>query len=163
LGPRLFPPEDGAVFALDSSQKTLEAVATWGTHPVGAAAFSADSCWAMRNGRTHVVQDSGLDVLCAHLPKPVPAAYLSTPPAPLPRRPGGPGGRGAGVLVGKDRGGGGAAAPQPATAKAAPRGRGGGASGARPRNRAPAGGPPHPFFSGPARGVFKPPLHGGDA
>jgi len=82
LGPRLFPPEDGAVFALDSSQKTLEAVATWGTHPVGAAAFSADSCWAMRNGRTHVVQDSGSDVLCAHLPKPVPAAYLCTPLAP---------------------------------------------------------------------------------
>src|SRR5262249_54014302 len=104
LGPRLFPPEDGAVFALDSSQKTLEAVATWGTHPVGAAAFSADSCWAMRNGRTHVVQDSGLDVLCAHLPKPVPAAYLC---ARWPR-----GGRAWGVRSAWTAGGGGRGATE---------------------------------------------------
>jgi diguanylate cyclase (GGDEF)-like protein len=82
LAPRLFPTEGGAIFALDASRDLIEAVATWGSHPTDADAFAVDDCWALRHGRTHVVEDTSSGVLCQHLPKPMPSAYLCTPLAP---------------------------------------------------------------------------------
>jgi diguanylate cyclase (GGDEF)-like protein len=78
LAPQLFPTEAGAVFALSTKLNTAEAVAAWGAHPLGRS-FPADECWALRNGRTYVVDDSTSGVLCKHLPRPAPAAYLCTP------------------------------------------------------------------------------------
>jgi diguanylate cyclase (GGDEF)-like protein len=79
LAPRLFPTEAGAVFALHPDRNVVEAVATWGVHPVDSAAFSPEECWALRNGRSHVVEDTASGVLCQHLPSPIPSAYLCTP------------------------------------------------------------------------------------
>jgi diguanylate cyclase (GGDEF)-like protein len=82
LAPRLFPTEGGAIFALDPARDLIEAVAAWGSPPAGGEVFGVDDCWALRHGRTHVVQDTSAGVLCRHLPKPAPAAYLCTPLAP---------------------------------------------------------------------------------
>jgi diguanylate cyclase (GGDEF)-like protein len=82
LAPRLFPAEGGAIFALDASRDLIEPVATWGPNPPDAAPFPVENCWALRHGRTHVVLDTTSGVLCQHLPKPVPSAYLCTPLAP---------------------------------------------------------------------------------
>lgn len=76
LAARLFAAESGAVFALAASGPVIEAVVTWGPHPPGAVSFPGDACWALRNGRTHVVEDTSSGVLCRHLPVPMPGAYL---------------------------------------------------------------------------------------
>ncbi len=84
LAPRLFPTEAGAVFALNPARNLIEVVATWGTRPVDGSVFPPEACWAMRNGRPHVVDDTRASVLCEHLPSPPPPAYVCTPA----RRPG---------------------------------------------------------------------------
>lgn len=78
LGPRLFPNESGAVFALDEARSGIEAVATWGPAPADALAFPADACMALANSRTHVVNDMAGGVLCQHLPAQRPGAYACT-------------------------------------------------------------------------------------
>ncbi len=79
LAPRLFPTETGALFAFGVSQTAIDAVATWGPHPLPATSFPGDACWALRNGRTHIVDDISSGVPCHHLPVPPPDAYLCTP------------------------------------------------------------------------------------
>jgi diguanylate cyclase (GGDEF)-like protein len=79
LAARLFSTETGAVFALDASGATLETVATWGPHPLDATRFPSGTCWALRNGQTHVVEETTTGVICQHLPTPVPSAYLCAP------------------------------------------------------------------------------------
>ena len=79
LAPRLFPAEAGAVFALDPSGSTMQPVAGVGPgrprrdglprrHLLGAAQ------WAHTRGRGR-----GSGLLCQHLPRPAPAAYLCSP------------------------------------------------------------------------------------
>ncbi len=79
LAPRLFPAEAGAVFAVSPARNLVEAVVKWGMRPVDGMAFSPEKCWALRNGRSHVVEDTASGVLCQHLPSPAPSAYLCTP------------------------------------------------------------------------------------
>jgi diguanylate cyclase (GGDEF)-like protein len=79
LAPRLFPTEAGAVFSLNPARNLIEVVATWGTHSVDGTVFPPEACWAMRNGRPHVVADARASVLCEHLPSPAPPAYVCTP------------------------------------------------------------------------------------
>jgi diguanylate cyclase (GGDEF)-like protein len=82
IGPitaRLFPTEAGAVFALNRGGTTLEALTSWGQHPLDATAFAAESCWALRNHRTYAIADTASDALCQHLPADLPAAYLCVP------------------------------------------------------------------------------------
>jgi diguanylate cyclase (GGDEF)-like protein len=76
---QLFPHDSGAVFAVSSSRHAIEAMARWGPRPCAETAFAPEQCWAIRNGQTHVVRDTGTGVLCAHLPSPPPAAYLCAP------------------------------------------------------------------------------------
>ena len=79
LAPRLFPTEAGAVLALSSSRNQIEVITTWGAESVDADVFPPEACWALRNGRPHVVEDTGEGVLCEHLPTPPPSSYVCTP------------------------------------------------------------------------------------
>src|SRR5262245_39169489 len=79
LAPRLFPSEVGAVFALDASDASMQPVAAWGPEPVESMSYPGDTCWALREGRTHVVADTASGLLCQHLPRPAPTAYLCSP------------------------------------------------------------------------------------
>ncbi len=88
---RLFPTETGAVFVLSAGRNVLEARTTWlhAAAPEASATgappllltppFVPGDCWALRNGQSHVVEDTGSGVLCQHLPSPPPSAYLCTP------------------------------------------------------------------------------------
>jgi diguanylate cyclase (GGDEF)-like protein len=79
LAPQLFPTEAGAVFSVRPELDRAEAVASWGASPLDRRGFSVDECWALRDGRTHVVEDTTTGVTCKHLPSPAPPAYLCTP------------------------------------------------------------------------------------
>lgn len=82
----LFPEDAGALYVLNASKNLVEAVATWGD-PEGQLVeqvFAADDCWALRRGRTHVVEHSGVGLLCAHVRPDAnriapPFAYLCVP------------------------------------------------------------------------------------
>lgn len=64
----LFPEVSGGVFVLSSSKNYVEAVATWGSSNFDSKTlFSPDECWALRRGRSHLVEvcDCGLE--CNHI------------------------------------------------------------------------------------------------
>ena len=76
----LFRGDSGGVFMCSSSRNLIEAVARWGPTPQSTAGvFAIEECWALRSGRTHVVDDMRTGPLCTHLPSPAPRAYLCTP------------------------------------------------------------------------------------
>lgn len=77
---QLFPEKAGAVFAIAPSRNLVEVGAAWGGLPAGGAdVFSPDECWALRRGQPHLVGDTGSGMLCKHLSRPLPQAYMCIP------------------------------------------------------------------------------------
>jgi len=81
IAPRLFPDTPGALFVYSASRNDLDAMALWGEPalPPSSRVFRPDECWALRRGRTHVVEDLRTGLLCQHLHPPLPASYLCVP------------------------------------------------------------------------------------
>jgi diguanylate cyclase (GGDEF)-like protein len=66
FAPRLFPRNSGALCVIDSSRNVIESTATWGENSACEPVFSPDDCWALREGRTHLVLDPKAGMVCAH-------------------------------------------------------------------------------------------------
>lgn len=64
---RLFPGSSGGLYVLDDPNELLEAVAVWGQSSMQEPVFATDECWALRLGRTHLVEDPREGPTCAHL------------------------------------------------------------------------------------------------
>jgi len=81
IAPRLFPDTPGALFVYSASRNDLDAMAMWGEPalPPSSRVFRPDECWALRRGRTHVVEDLSTGLPCQHLHSPLPASYLCVP------------------------------------------------------------------------------------
>ena len=81
LAGQLFPTEAGALCVINASRNLAEAVAAWDASPAGpgGSVFALDECWALRRGRVHLVEDTHLGLLCKHLHRPLPTAYLCVP------------------------------------------------------------------------------------
>lgn len=81
VAPRLFPGTPGALFVYSASRNDLDAMAMWGEPalPPSSRVFRPDECWALRRGRTHVVEDLRTGLPCQHLHPPLPASYLCVP------------------------------------------------------------------------------------
>jgi diguanylate cyclase (GGDEF)-like protein len=47
--------------------QVLEVVASWGSHSVSLSEFSADSCWALRLLKPHLMGDLSSTLICQHL------------------------------------------------------------------------------------------------
>jgi diguanylate cyclase (GGDEF)-like protein len=67
FGERMFPEEDGALYMINNSQNIVETVVVWGKHPPEQDTFVLDDCWALRRGRIHLMNESGLELPCPHL------------------------------------------------------------------------------------------------
>jgi diguanylate cyclase (GGDEF)-like protein/PAS domain S-box-containing protein len=78
---KLFPGSQGALFLLSNSRSDLESVVTWGAFPVTSETnvFPPDSCWGLRRGRAHVVDDINIGPVCPHLHNTQPAPYVCLP------------------------------------------------------------------------------------
>jgi diguanylate cyclase (GGDEF)-like protein/PAS domain S-box-containing protein len=72
---QLFAGEQGALCVLSESQAVVEPVSTWGQSQV-TQVFGPDECWALRRGRTHNVPDTRDGLICKHLTRPLPGAYI---------------------------------------------------------------------------------------
>ncbi|MDG9922693.1 MULTISPECIES: diguanylate cyclase [unclassified Pseudomonas] len=64
---QLFPQNAGSLTLYHPSRDVLESVAHWGDWPQDMDLFEPHSCWAIRRGQSHQVQDPGKDLLCPHL------------------------------------------------------------------------------------------------
>jgi diguanylate cyclase (GGDEF)-like protein/PAS domain S-box-containing protein len=78
---KLFPNSEGALFMMSPSRSDLESVARWGDFPkdVDDNVFAPDACWALRRGRTYIVENVSVGPLCPHLKHPPSTAYVCLP------------------------------------------------------------------------------------
>jgi len=78
---KLFPNSEGALFMMSPSRSDLESVARWGDFPkdVDDNVFPPDACWALRRGRTHIVENVSVGPLCPHLKHSPLTAYVCLP------------------------------------------------------------------------------------
>src|SRR5205809_6720438 len=76
---QLFAPESGTLSVTKTAQNLVEVVAAWGPALGGEPVFTHEGCWALRRGRVHYVEDTSDGLLCKHLHKPPPAAYICVP------------------------------------------------------------------------------------
>ena len=66
FAPRLFPRYSGALWVIDSSRNVIEATAIWGDSSPCERIFSPADCWALREGRSHLVSDPRSGLICPH-------------------------------------------------------------------------------------------------
>ncbi len=77
--PTILPSLSGAVCVTSSSRNMVETVATWGDTPGTEETFAPASCWALRRGKIHVVNDSASPLRCAHVTSSAASSYLCIP------------------------------------------------------------------------------------
>jgi diguanylate cyclase (GGDEF)-like protein/PAS domain S-box-containing protein len=76
---QIFPVQVGALYVIAPSRNVVEAAAVWGDPALVEKTFSPQECWALRRGRTHVVEDSNSGMLCRHVHLQPPEGYLCIP------------------------------------------------------------------------------------
>jgi diguanylate cyclase (GGDEF)-like protein len=66
---------------MNNSRTDLQSVARWGNFPedVDDNIFKPDSCWGLRRGRIHVVEDVKIGPICPHFKHPIPTPYMCLP------------------------------------------------------------------------------------
>lgn len=64
--PRLFPDSSGNLLVINHSRSLVEVHAEWGLHANSEKIFQPDDCWALRQGRLHVVEDPDSGLICNH-------------------------------------------------------------------------------------------------
>ena len=75
---KLFPYWSGSLSITNASRNVVETAAAWGTN-ADQDYFTPDDCWALRRGRTHVIEDPTAAMLCRHLSAEPPASYVCVP------------------------------------------------------------------------------------
>ena len=63
---RLFPGSSGSLCVIDSSRNVVETTAIWGDSSACEPIFLPDDCWALREGRAHLVNDAQSGLICPH-------------------------------------------------------------------------------------------------
>jgi diguanylate cyclase (GGDEF)-like protein len=64
-GRQIFPADAGSLWIISESRNIVEAVGYWGDSPKERV-FSPQDCWALRQGRTHIVAKAS-GMVCGHL------------------------------------------------------------------------------------------------
>lgn len=78
IAPQLFPGMSGALYTISASRTQAEAIATWGPLPVQRVC-APHECWSLRRGRRHLSHNAQQELLCKHLPIPLPESALCLP------------------------------------------------------------------------------------
>ncbi len=82
---KLFPGDNGMLYVIASGHNLAESVATWGGRPAETVepVLTLDDCWALRRGRTHVVQDFRSEIICQHVLRQQPSETMSYTCVPM--------------------------------------------------------------------------------
>ena len=76
---RICPASHGALYLIKESKNLAEAAEMWGEPAVTQEVFAPLSCWAIRRGRPHLVDDRHPGLLCEHVTGPHSGHYLCVP------------------------------------------------------------------------------------
>lgn len=77
---QIFTNQSGALYLFDDNHHMVEAVVTWGDNKFfSAPSISPDDCWALRQGRLHVVKDPTTAILCNHIAHSATQGYVCAP------------------------------------------------------------------------------------
>jgi diguanylate cyclase (GGDEF)-like protein/PAS domain S-box-containing protein len=79
IAKEIFPEQAGALYVIGAQRAIVESVAEWGDTSKFEPTFAPEECWALRRGKTHWVQDSGIGLTCKHLYSPPPRGSLCVP------------------------------------------------------------------------------------
>jgi diguanylate cyclase (GGDEF)-like protein len=77
--PNILSCPSGALCITSPSRDLVEAVATWGQKSGTQKTFVPQSCWALRRGRIHVVDDPSSPLRCSHVDRSSAASYICVP------------------------------------------------------------------------------------
>lgn len=64
---QLFPDDKGYIALLDTPSDTLQIIRNWGTWDINEKVFHKKQCWAVRLGKSHIVNNPEKDRLCGHV------------------------------------------------------------------------------------------------
>lgn len=67
LVPTLFPDSSGAIFLDLPQTSVLQSIGQWGPHAPASVTFHRDTCWAVRRGQPHAVEEMRAGLTCPHL------------------------------------------------------------------------------------------------
>ena len=76
---QLVPGHAGELYVHDANDDTFEMQATWGSSPPDHEVISADACWALRRGKPYVIRGESSDIVCRHVPPPLPHFAVCVP------------------------------------------------------------------------------------
>ncbi|WP_019868058.1 sensor domain-containing diguanylate cyclase [Methylovulum miyakonense] len=77
---QIFTDQSGALYLFDENHGMVEAVAMWGDKSFfSAPVISPDDCWALRQGRLHVVEEPGNAIRCSHIDGQAVQGYVCAP------------------------------------------------------------------------------------
>ncbi len=76
---RICPASHGVLYLINNSKNFAEAAKIWGEPSLSQEAFTPLSCWAIRRGRLHLVDDNHPGLLCEHITGPESGQYLCVP------------------------------------------------------------------------------------
>ena len=77
---QIFTDQSGALYLFDEHHSMVEAVAVWGdTTFFSSLVISSDDCWALRQGRLHIVEDSTNAIRCNHIANYTTQGYVCAP------------------------------------------------------------------------------------
>jgi diguanylate cyclase (GGDEF)-like protein/PAS domain S-box-containing protein len=74
----LFPGDAGALYELEPTRNTAEAVAVWGDPPPIQRVMAPTECWALRRGRMHIVRPDE-EPFCPHIAEPIRVGAICEP------------------------------------------------------------------------------------
>lgn len=75
----LFAGCSGALYDYNNSRSLVEPAVSWGDPPPIETVFRQDDCWALRQGRPHVVDDPETGLICLHAVNDVRRPYICVP------------------------------------------------------------------------------------
>jgi diguanylate cyclase (GGDEF)-like protein len=76
---KLFPNDSGYLSIFEKTKKVMQVVASWGSLRVVGEDFRPNSCWAIRRGHLHFVQNPEIDPICPHIEESSSAIYICAP------------------------------------------------------------------------------------
>jgi len=77
--PQVLSAAPGALGIISASGSLVEIVSSWGDDNFGERVFAPEDCWALRRGRTHLVESSRSTPVCRHLREFNPGDYMCLP------------------------------------------------------------------------------------
>ncbi|MEX2525590.1 MAG: diguanylate cyclase [Gammaproteobacteria bacterium] len=69
----------GALYTFNDSHSLVEALVSWGEQEPAEETFEQNDCWALRQGRAHIVLDPAGELICDHCKDDISGPYMCIP------------------------------------------------------------------------------------